>query len=52
MRKDTLEKYEKQIHEVAADIRTGKFDATPSAFVCKFCAFFNICPFSKADVLF
>jgi DNA helicase-2/ATP-dependent DNA helicase PcrA len=52
IRKDTLEKYEKQIHEVAANIRTGKFDATPSAFVCKFCAFFNICPFSKADVLF
>jgi DNA helicase-2/ATP-dependent DNA helicase PcrA len=52
MRKDTLDKYEQQIHEVASDIRGGNFDATPSAFVCKFCAFFNICPFSKADVLF
>ncbi len=52
MRKDTLEKYEKQIHETAADIREGRFEATPSAFVCKFCAFFNICPHSKADVLF
>lgn len=52
MRKDTLEKYEKQIHETAADIRTGSFDATPSSFVCKYCAFFNICPHSKADILF
>jgi DNA helicase-2/ATP-dependent DNA helicase PcrA len=52
MRKDTLEKYEKQIHDVAAEIREKNFEATPSAFVCKYCAFFNICPFSRADVLF
>jgi DNA helicase-2/ATP-dependent DNA helicase PcrA len=52
IRKDTLDKYEAQIHETAAEIRKGNFEATPSAFVCKFCAFFNICPQSKADVLF
>jgi DNA helicase-2/ATP-dependent DNA helicase PcrA len=52
MRKDTLEKYEAQIHGTAASIREGDFTASPSAFVCKYCAFFNICPHSKADVLF
>ncbi|MCE5300373.1 MAG: PD-(D/E)XK nuclease family protein, partial [Spirochaetia bacterium] len=51
-RPDTLKKYEEQVLDVAEDIRRGNFDATASSFTCSMCMFYNICPFSKADVLF
>jgi DNA helicase-2/ATP-dependent DNA helicase PcrA len=52
IRHDVIERHEKKITEVAAEMKKGDFSATPSSHVCKYCAFFNICPYSKADVLF
>jgi hypothetical protein len=52
IRPDVLERHEKKMFEVAAEMKCGDFSATPSVHVCKYCAFFNICPNSKADVLF
>lgn len=52
IRPDVLERHEQKMFEVAAEMKTGCFDAKPSVHVCKYCAFFNICPHSKADVLF
>jgi len=48
----TIREYEQKIFEVAENIREGRFNAAPSVFTCKFCAFYNICPYSKADLLF
>lgn len=48
----TIREYEEKIHEVAGHIMNEEFEATPAAFTCRYCAFFNICPYSKADVLF
>ncbi len=48
----TIREYEEKIFEVAENIRAGRFAATPSVFTCRFCAFYNICPHSKADLLF
>ena len=48
----TIREYEEKIHEVAGHILNEEFEATPAAFTCRYCAFFNICPYSKADVLF
>ncbi|MCX7698087.1 MAG: ATP-dependent helicase [Candidatus Goldbacteria bacterium] len=52
IRKDVLERYVEKIFEVAEEIKKGNFDATPETHICSMCAFNNICPFSKADVLF
>jgi CRISPR/Cas system-associated exonuclease Cas4 (RecB family) len=52
IRHDVIERHEQKLFEVASDMKKATFEATPSVHVCKYCAFFNICPFSKADVLF
>jgi DNA helicase II / ATP-dependent DNA helicase PcrA len=52
IRKDTLERHEQKIYEVAEEVKKGDFTASPSSFVCSQCAFYNICPYSKANVLF
>ncbi len=52
IRQDVLKRYEEKIFEVADNIKNEKFDATPEMHICSMCAFNNICPFSKADVLF
>ncbi|MFP4467225.1 MAG: ATP-dependent helicase [Candidatus Goldiibacteriota bacterium] len=51
-RANTLLDYEKKIFEVAEKIKENKFEATPGAHTCRYCAFFNICPHSRADVRF
>lgn len=52
LRKDTTEKFKEKILETACSIREGKFDPAPGSFTCSQCAFFDICPASKAEVLF
>ena len=52
LRKDTTEKFKEKILETAGDIMAGRFDPAPSSFTCSQCAFFDICPASKAEVLF
>ncbi len=52
LRKDTTEKFKEKILETASDIMEGKFAPSPSSFTCSQCAFFDICPASKAEVLF
>jgi CRISPR/Cas system-associated exonuclease Cas4 (RecB family) len=52
IRHGVIERHEQKLFDVANDMKKGDFSATPSSHVCKFCAFFNICPYSKADVLF
>jgi hypothetical protein len=47
-----IDNYKEKIFEVAENIEKENFEATPSSFVCSYCAFFNICPYSKADILF
>jgi hypothetical protein len=51
-REKSIREYEEKIFEVAEHIKNEEFDATPGIFVCRYCAFYNICPYSKADVLF
>lgn len=52
IRPDVLQRYEEKIFRVAEDIKNERFDASPEAHICSMCAFYNICPFSKADILF
>ncbi len=52
IKEKTIENYREKIFEVAENIEKGNFDATPSSFVCSYCLFFNMCPYSKADILF
>ncbi|MBN1114756.1 MAG: ATP-dependent helicase, partial [Oligoflexia bacterium] len=52
MRRDVIERHEQKLFEVAAEMKKGDFKATPGVHVCKYCAFYNICQYSKADVLF
>jgi DNA helicase-2/ATP-dependent DNA helicase PcrA len=52
IRHDVIERHEQKLFDVAKEMKACDFSATPGVHVCKYCAFFNICPHSKADVLF
>jgi|DewCreStandDraft_4_1066084.scaffolds.fasta_scaffold02004_16 DNA helicase-2/ATP-dependent DNA helicase PcrA len=52
IRRDVLTRYEEKIFDVAQNIKGEKFDPAPEAHKCSMCAFYNMCPFSKADILF
>lgn len=43
-----LGKLKQKLEATIARIRSGNFEATPSAFVCKYCDFRDICPNSAA----
>jgi len=52
IKEKTIDNYKEKIFEVAENIEKENFDATPDSYVCSFCLFSNICPYSKAGVLF
>ncbi len=52
IKEKTIDDYKEKIFEVVENIEKENFSATPGSFVCSYCLFFNICPYSKADVLF
>jgi DNA helicase-2/ATP-dependent DNA helicase PcrA len=41
-----LEEASAKVNDVAAGIRARRFEATPSAHVCRYCAYNQVCPFT------
>jgi len=46
----TLAKTEEQIKTAEEGIKEGNFEATPSYFVCNYCAYNSICPFAATRI--